>query len=39
MRCERCDAWIAVEDKTEYVECDCGAGFAVTITQISAQSV
>ncbi len=39
MKCEQCDTWIPVESKTEHVQCECGAIFAVTITEISVQSV
>lgn len=38
MRCDKCDAWLPVETKTDHVHCECGAVFAVTITQITAPS-
>ena len=38
IHCDECETWTAVEGTTDYVRCDCGQVFAVTITQIIASA-
>ncbi|MEF8784296.1 MAG: hypothetical protein V5A45_00070 [Haloarculaceae archaeon] len=35
--CDDCETWIAVEEGSETVACDCGNRFVVTVTQIPAR--
>ncbi|SDJ79843.1 hypothetical protein SAMN05216226_109122 [Halovenus aranensis] len=35
VRCDYCEKWLVVDGNTEYVACECGAGFAVTVTPIA----